>query len=127
MLAGSGAAVVVAEATQRNSRESLRISVATEILDLEDEEDDQVQKSRKWSQYKARRQECCASRELELKNDALHGHLALSRNLQKVVNQVRDEKVAEAQKEFEKQREKLEAELDSERAQNSTLAEELVD
>ncbi|OAE33544.1 hypothetical protein AXG93_4032s1010 [Marchantia polymorpha subsp. ruderalis] len=65
-------------------------------------------------------------RELELKNDALHGHLTLSRKLQKAVNQLRDDKAAEAQREFEKQREKIEAELNSERAQNCILAEELV-
>ncbi|OAE31780.1 hypothetical protein AXG93_3072s1030 [Marchantia polymorpha subsp. ruderalis] len=65
-------------------------------------------------------------RELELKNNALHGYLTLSRKLRKVVNHVRDSKVTKAHKKFEKQREKLEAELDSERAQNSTLAEELV-
>ncbi|OAE19359.1 hypothetical protein AXG93_2451s1040 [Marchantia polymorpha subsp. ruderalis] len=65
-------------------------------------------------------------RELELKNDALHRHLALSRKVQKVVNQVRDEKLADVQKQFEKQQEKLEPELDSQRAQNHILAEELV-
>ncbi|OAE34640.1 hypothetical protein AXG93_3267s1080 [Marchantia polymorpha subsp. ruderalis] len=66
-------------------------------------------------------------RELGLKNDALHGHLTLLRKLQKAVNQMRDNKAVEAHRKFEKQREKLEAELNSERAQNSTLAEELCD
>ncbi|OAE21425.1 hypothetical protein AXG93_3954s1150 [Marchantia polymorpha subsp. ruderalis] len=68
------------------------------------------------------------AKELELKNDALHGHLTLSRKLQKALNQLRDDKAAEAQKEYEKQREKIEAvsSLNYERAQNSTLAEELV-
>lgn len=35
-------------------------------------------------------------RDLELKNNALHGHLTLLREVQKVVNQVRDEKLADA-------------------------------
>ncbi|OAE34296.1 hypothetical protein AXG93_1757s1150 [Marchantia polymorpha subsp. ruderalis] len=104
----------------------------------------QDQKGRKWSRYKARRQEYSESdanqshdesctefpgnkyRELELTNDALHGHLTLSRKLQKAVNQLRDDKAAEAQREFEKQRKKIKAELSSERAQNCILAEELV-
>lgn len=65
-------------------------------------------------------------KDLKLKNEAMRGHLALSRKLQKVVNKVRDEKLAEAEKEFAKQREKLEAELDSEQAQNRILSKELV-
>ncbi|OAE33236.1 hypothetical protein AXG93_3105s1440 [Marchantia polymorpha subsp. ruderalis] len=40
ILAWSGVAVTAAEATQPNSRESSRISVAIEILDSEDEEDE---------------------------------------------------------------------------------------
>lgn len=40
ILAEIGAVVATAEATQSNSRESPRISVATEILDSEDEEDE---------------------------------------------------------------------------------------
>ncbi|OAE35249.1 hypothetical protein AXG93_1162s1250 [Marchantia polymorpha subsp. ruderalis] len=62
-------------------------------------------------------------RELEEKNDALHGHLTLSRKLHKAVVQLRDDAAAKAQSEFEKQRETIEAELHSERIQNSTLAE----
>ncbi|OAE32835.1 hypothetical protein AXG93_1409s1020 [Marchantia polymorpha subsp. ruderalis] len=55
-------------------------------------------------------------KDLKLKNEALRGHLALVRKLQKAVNKMRDEKSAEAEKEFAKQREKLEADLDSEQA-----------
>lgn len=65
-------------------------------------------------------------RELEEKNDALQGHLTLSRRLHKAVLQLRYDAAAEFQREFEKQRAKIEAELHSERIQNSTLAEELV-
>ncbi|OAE23442.1 hypothetical protein AXG93_961s1420 [Marchantia polymorpha subsp. ruderalis] len=61
-------------------------------------------------------------RELEEKNDVLHEHLTLSRKLQNAVLQLRDDVVAEAQREFAK----IKAELHSERIQNSTLAEELV-
>ncbi|OAE28261.1 hypothetical protein AXG93_4492s1520 [Marchantia polymorpha subsp. ruderalis] len=176
ILAGSGAAAATAEATQSNSRESPRISVATEIPDSEDEEEESSSEEqeaesmqgtptcvlceqvvpllryldRKVAKYgdprhrgsyvelvrnrtrtKVMTSPLLASldetvKDLELKNDALRGHLALSRKLQKVVNKVRDEKLAEAQKEFAKQREKLEAELDSEQAQNRILSEELV-
>ncbi|OAE24640.1 hypothetical protein AXG93_4863s1030 [Marchantia polymorpha subsp. ruderalis] len=64
-------------------------------------------------------------KDLKLKNEALRGHLALSQKLQKVVNKMRDEKLAEAEKEFAKKRKKLEAKLDSELAQNRILSEEL--
>ncbi|OAE28504.1 hypothetical protein AXG93_813s1000 [Marchantia polymorpha subsp. ruderalis] len=65
-------------------------------------------------------------KDLKLKNEALCGHLALVRKLQKAVNKMRDEKLAEAEKKFAKQREKLEAELDSEQTQNLILSKELV-
>ncbi|OAE21963.1 hypothetical protein AXG93_242s1480 [Marchantia polymorpha subsp. ruderalis] len=124
-LGRSGAAVAATEATRRSSRKSPRKSVATEILDLEDEDSESEGQEVESVQgtptgvlcehvvpllrYLDRK----AAKELELKNDALHGHLTLSRKLQKAVNQLRDEKAAEAQREFEKQRKKLEAELDS--------------
>lgn len=177
ILAGSGAAVAAAEATRPSFRESPRISVAIEILDLEDEEDEvsvsegqevesvqgrptgvlceqvvpllryldrkaakyadprhrgsYVELMRNRTRIKVATNPVLISldnkyRELELKNDALQGHLTLSRKLQKAVNQLHDDKAAEAQREFEKQREKIEAELNSERAQNCILAEELV-
>ncbi|OAE27760.1 hypothetical protein AXG93_2786s1030 [Marchantia polymorpha subsp. ruderalis] len=65
-------------------------------------------------------------RELEEKNDVLQGHLALSRRLHKTVLQLRDDAAAEAQREFEKQCAKLEAQLHSKRIQNGTLAKKLV-
>ncbi|OAE24647.1 hypothetical protein AXG93_598s1060 [Marchantia polymorpha subsp. ruderalis] len=61
-------------------------------------------------------------RELEEKNDIMNEHLTLSRKLQKAVLQLRDDATAKAQREFEKQRATIEAELHSERIQNSTLA-----
>ncbi|OAE35645.1 hypothetical protein AXG93_1616s1060 [Marchantia polymorpha subsp. ruderalis] len=64
-----------------------------------------------------------AIRELEEKNDALHGRLTLLRKLQKAVLQLRDDAAAEAQREFVKQRAQIEAELHSERIHNSTLVE----
>ncbi|OAE20939.1 hypothetical protein AXG93_3256s1860 [Marchantia polymorpha subsp. ruderalis] len=145
---GSGAAVAAAKATQPNCRESLEISVATEILNSEDDEDEssseeQEEESvqgtstrvlceqvvpllryldRKVAKYGDSRHrgsyvELVRNRtrikvmtspllayldktvkDLELKNDALRGHLALSRKLQKAVNQMRDNKADEAQK-----------------------------
>ncbi|OAE33237.1 hypothetical protein AXG93_2069s1000 [Marchantia polymorpha subsp. ruderalis] len=65
-------------------------------------------------------------RELEEKNSVLQGHVTLSRRLHKTALQLRDDAAAEAQREFEKQRAKIEAELHSERAQNCILVEELV-
>lgn len=48
------------------------------------------------------------------------------RRLQKKALELRDSIVADAQREFEAQRAKIGAELNSERAQNCILAEELV-
>ncbi|OAE23680.1 hypothetical protein AXG93_4520s1030 [Marchantia polymorpha subsp. ruderalis] len=173
MLAGSGAAVAAEEATRPTSRQSPRISVATEILNSEDDSSSEEQevesvqgtptgvlckqvvpllryldfKAAKYADprhpgsyvelVKNRSRIKVATnlelisldhkyRELEEKNNVLQGHLALSRRLHKTVLQLRDDAAAEAQREFEKQRAKLEAELHSERIQNGTLAEELV-
>ncbi|OAE32312.1 hypothetical protein AXG93_2190s1320 [Marchantia polymorpha subsp. ruderalis] len=52
--------------------------------------------------------------DLRLKNEALRGHIALSRKLQKAVDQTRDEKFEETKKEFAKEKAKLADELDSE-------------
>ncbi|OAE23323.1 hypothetical protein AXG93_4015s1010 [Marchantia polymorpha subsp. ruderalis] len=65
-------------------------------------------------------------RELEEKNNCLHGHLTLSWRLHKIVLQLRVDAMTEAQRKFEKHRAKIEAELHSRRIQNGTLAEELV-
>lgn len=65
-------------------------------------------------------------KDLRLKNDALRGHLAIWRKLQKAVNKTRDEKFDKVEKEFAKQWEKLAEDLDSEQAQNRILSEELV-
>ncbi|OAE33259.1 hypothetical protein AXG93_1200s1210 [Marchantia polymorpha subsp. ruderalis] len=178
ILAGSSAAVAAAEvdATQPNSRESPRNSVATEILDSEDdgeesgsdEEEEQSVKGtpttalckqvvpllryldRKVTKYADPRQprsyvELVRRRtrtkvriskllarldddikDLQVKIEALRGQIALSRKLQKVVNQTRDEKFEEAKKEFAKEQAKLADELDSEQTQNRILSEELV-
>ncbi|OAE20492.1 hypothetical protein AXG93_4698s1440 [Marchantia polymorpha subsp. ruderalis] len=137
MLVGSGAAVAAEEASRPSSRESLRISMATKILDSEDDsglEEQEVESVQGTPtrvlceqvvpllRYLDRK----AGKELEEKNDALQGHLTLSRRLHKAVLQLRYDAAAEFQREFEKQRAKIEAELHSERIQNSTLAEELV-
>ncbi|OAE32150.1 hypothetical protein AXG93_2912s1400 [Marchantia polymorpha subsp. ruderalis] len=62
--------------------------------------------------------------DLRLKNEALRGHIALSRKLQKAVDQTRDEKFEEAKKEFAKEKAKLADELDSEQTQNQILLEQ---
>ncbi|OAE19406.1 hypothetical protein AXG93_1096s1020 [Marchantia polymorpha subsp. ruderalis] len=176
ILAGSGAAAAAAEATQPNSRESPRNSVATEILNSEDDEDESsseeqeeelvqgmpigvlceqvvpllryldrkvakygdprhpgsyVELVRKRTRTKVSTSRLLASLDekikgLRLKNDALRGHLAILRKLQKAVNKTRDEKLEEVEKEFAKQREKLVEDLDSEQAQNRILSDELV-
>ncbi|OAE19635.1 hypothetical protein AXG93_3248s1000 [Marchantia polymorpha subsp. ruderalis] len=173
MLVGCGAAVAAEEAVRPSSRESPRISVATEILDSEDESSSEGQEvesvqgtptgvlceqvvlllrylNRKAAKYadpchrrsyvelvRNRTRIKVATnpklisldrkyRELEEKNDALQGHLALSRKVHKAVLQLRNDATTEAQHEFQKQRAKIEAELHLERVQNSTLAEELV-
>ncbi|OAE22935.1 hypothetical protein AXG93_4526s1000 [Marchantia polymorpha subsp. ruderalis] len=53
-------------------------------------------------------------KDLRLKNEALRGHIALSRKLQKVVDQTRDEKFEAAKKEFAKEQAELADDLDSE-------------
>ncbi|OAE23711.1 hypothetical protein AXG93_2253s1220 [Marchantia polymorpha subsp. ruderalis] len=176
ILAGSSAAVAEADAMQPNSRESPGNSMATEILDLEDdgeeesgsdEEEEQSVKGtptaalceqvvpllryldRKVTKYadprqpgsyvelvrrrtrtKVRTSKLLARldediKDLRLKNEALRGHIALSRKLQKVVDQTRDEKFEEEKKEFAKEKAKLADELDSEQTQNQILLEEL--
>ncbi|OAE34089.1 hypothetical protein AXG93_2891s1130 [Marchantia polymorpha subsp. ruderalis] len=85
ILARSGAAVAAAEATRSSSRELPRISVATEILDSEDKEDESISEG-----------------ELEEKNNVLHEHLTLSPKLQKAVLQLRDDAATKAKSEFEK-------------------------
>ncbi|OAE22662.1 hypothetical protein AXG93_4232s1010 [Marchantia polymorpha subsp. ruderalis] len=75
-------------------------------------------------------------KDLQLKNNALRGHLAIVRKLQKVVNKTRDEKFEEAKKEFAKEQcgklraQRAEAELqlvviedDRRRATDRTLEE----
>ncbi|OAE18212.1 hypothetical protein AXG93_3354s1000 [Marchantia polymorpha subsp. ruderalis] len=52
-------------------------------------------------------------KDLRLKNEALRGHLAIVRKLQKAVNKTRDEKFEEAKKEFAKEQVKLAYELNS--------------
>ncbi|OAE18850.1 hypothetical protein AXG93_2869s1000 [Marchantia polymorpha subsp. ruderalis] len=155
------------------SRESPRISLATEILDSEDDESSEEEEvesiqstptgllceqvvpllwylDRKVAKYADPRHRVSyvelvknqtrvkvatnlelisldtKYRELEEKNNCLERHLALSRKLHKTLLQLCDDKAAEAQREFEKQREKIKAELISKRAQNCILAEELV-
>ncbi|OAE19691.1 hypothetical protein AXG93_3285s1000 [Marchantia polymorpha subsp. ruderalis] len=128
ILAGSSAAAVAAEAMQSNSRESPGNSVATEILNLEDEEDElsseeqdresvqgtpntalckQVVHLLRRTHTKVKTSSLLASldetiKDLKLKNEALRGHLALVRKLQKALNKMRDEKTAKAEKEFAK-------------------------
>ncbi|OAE27809.1 hypothetical protein AXG93_2954s1030 [Marchantia polymorpha subsp. ruderalis] len=65
-------------------------------------------------------------KDLRLKNEALRGHLAIVRKLQKVVNKTRDEKFEDAKKKFAKQQAKLGDELDSEQTRNRILSEEFV-
>ncbi|OAE23991.1 hypothetical protein AXG93_1330s1000 [Marchantia polymorpha subsp. ruderalis] len=96
--AGRGAAIAAEEAGRPSSKESPRISAATEILDTEDD---------------------TRSEEEEVESD----HCALS---QKTALQLRDDAAANVQRDFEEQSAKIEAELNFERAQNCILAEELV-
>ncbi|OAE31726.1 hypothetical protein AXG93_3384s2020 [Marchantia polymorpha subsp. ruderalis] len=138
ILAGSEVAVATAEATRPSSRESPRISVATETLDSEDEDSGLEGQEVESVQGTPTRVLCeqvipllryldrKAAKELEEKNDTLHRHLTLLRKLQKAVLQLRDDIVAKAQSEFEKLSATIEAELHSERIKNSTLAEKLV-
>ncbi|OAE28135.1 hypothetical protein AXG93_638s1230 [Marchantia polymorpha subsp. ruderalis] len=157
ILAGSSAAAIAAEAeaTQPNSWESPGNSVATEILNSEDDGDEsgsdeeeeqsvkgtpttalceQVapllryldRKVAKRTRTKVRISSLLASldediKDLRLKNEALRGHLAIVRKLQKVVNKTRDEKFEDAKKEFAKQQAKLADELDFEQTQNRIL------
>ncbi|OAE23340.1 hypothetical protein AXG93_2309s1000 [Marchantia polymorpha subsp. ruderalis] len=108
ILAESGAAVAAPEATRSSSKESPRIFVAIEILDSEDEEDEDLGSE---------------GQEVESVQGSPTGVLC-----EQVVPLLRylDRKAAEAHREFEKQREKIKAELNSERAQNCILVEELV-
>ncbi|OAE33780.1 hypothetical protein AXG93_4587s1000 [Marchantia polymorpha subsp. ruderalis] len=149
-MAGSGAAVAAVEATRPCSRELPRSSVATEILDSEDEEDkdlrskgqevesvqgtptgvlcEQVVPLLRYLDRKAAKYADPHHRGsyVELVRNRTRIKVATNPKLQKAVNQLRNNKAAEAQREFEKQRERIEAELNSERAQNCILAEELV-
>ncbi|OAE33566.1 hypothetical protein AXG93_2139s1190 [Marchantia polymorpha subsp. ruderalis] len=149
----AAAAAAEAEATQPNSWESPGNSVATKILNLEDDgdesgSDDKDEQSvkgtpttalceqvvplsryldRKVAKYidpryhgsyvklvrrrtrtKVKTSKLLASldediKDLRLKNEALRGHLAIVRKLQKAVNKTRDDKFEDAKKEFAKE------------------------
>ncbi|OAE23388.1 hypothetical protein AXG93_1660s1470 [Marchantia polymorpha subsp. ruderalis] len=134
MLAGSGAVVAAEEAARSSSKESPRISVATKILDTEyytglEYEVESVQGTLTGvlcnDESRADRpgpevpgaggEEQCPA-----------GTCYTLLRLHKTALQLRDDAAAEAQRKFEKQRAKIEAELHSKRAQNCSLAEELV-
>ncbi|OAE26749.1 hypothetical protein AXG93_2471s1170 [Marchantia polymorpha subsp. ruderalis] len=64
-------------------------------------------------------------RELELKNDVLHQHLAITRRLHQAMQQQRDAAAVRAKEDFERRRAMVVVELQEERSQNRILTEEL--
>ncbi|OAE31461.1 hypothetical protein AXG93_725s1510 [Marchantia polymorpha subsp. ruderalis] len=133
MLAESGAAVAAEEAARSSSRESPGISVATEILDSDDESSSEGQESESVKGTPTGvlcEQVVPLLRYLDRKTakyaDPRHRRSYVELKLQKEVNQLREYKASEAPREFEKQWEEIKAELNSEQAQNCILAEELV-
>ncbi|OAE31188.1 hypothetical protein AXG93_1629s1060 [Marchantia polymorpha subsp. ruderalis] len=128
MLAGRGAEVAAEEAARLSSRESPRILRRQRSSRPKTTQD---RRKRKWSRCEvATNPELIALdqkyRQLEERYDFLQEQFTLSRKLQKKAMELRDSMVTDVQREFEVQRAKIGAELNSERAQNYILAEELV-
>ncbi|OAE33752.1 hypothetical protein AXG93_1264s1000 [Marchantia polymorpha subsp. ruderalis] len=128
MLAERGVAVAAEEAARPSSRELLRISEATKILDTEDDtgsEDEEVESVRGSNESRADSpgpEVPAAGGEVQLPTRTL---CPLAKAAETAL-QLRDDAAANTQRNFEEQRAKIEAELNSERAQNCILAVELV-
>ncbi|OAE25057.1 hypothetical protein AXG93_4094s1080 [Marchantia polymorpha subsp. ruderalis] len=139
MLAGRGAEVAAEEAAHPSSRESPRISAVTEILKTEHDtgsEEEEVDLVRGTptgvlcEQVVATNPELIALdlkyRQMEERYDILQERFTLTLRLQKKALELQDSMVSDAQREFEVQCAKIGAELNSKRAQNYILVEELV-
>ncbi|OAE22854.1 hypothetical protein AXG93_2582s1000 [Marchantia polymorpha subsp. ruderalis] len=127
VLARRGAEAAAKEAARLSSRESPRISAATEILDTED---DTASEEEEMESVRAKNLELIALDQkywqLEERYDFLQEQFTISRKLQKKALELRDDVAANAQREIEDLRAKIETDLNSKQAQNRILAEELV-